>query len=319
MKSSSNRASIIIISGFIILMLTFTANSAFTQDSEKEQCTSLLGELLYKPKLSPEAANSFNAKYNKALKDFRAQPGNPDTHIWLGRRLAYLGDYIKAIRAFSDGAYYFPDDPRFFRHRGHRYITTRKFDLALADFEHAAKMIEGKEDRIEPDGAPNAAGIPVSTLHSNIWYHLGLTQYLLGDFENAFHSYERCYKESDNNDKKVSSGYWLYIIGKRLGKHAYCDKFMDEIGKNMKLIENFAYHQMLVFYKSGKSPEEYGLPINEIMEDPTRAYGLGVWYLIQNNEGGKKKATEIFEKIIKLPSWASFGYITAEAELDHII
>ncbi len=318
MKNSSNRASIIFVSSFIILMLTITANSGFTQDSEKEQCTSLLGEPLYKSKLSPEAANSLNAKYNIALKNFRAQPGNPDTHIWLGRRLAYLGEYIKAIRVFTDGIYYFPDDPRFFRHRGHRYISCRKLDLALADFEHAAKMIEGKEDRIEPDGAPNAAGIPVSTLNSNIWYHLGLTQYLLGDFENAFRSYERCYKESDNNDKKVSSGYWLFIIGKRLEKHAYCDKLMDEIGKDMKLIENFAYHQMLMFYKSGNNPEEYGLPINEIMEDPTRAYALGMWYFLQNNEEGKSKATEIFEKIIKLPTWASFGYIAAEAELAQI-
>lgn len=318
MKSSSKQTTTIFISGFIILMLTFTVNSAFAQDTEKEQCTSLLGKPLYKAKLSPEAANSLNAKYNIALKDFRAQPGNSDYHIWLGRRLAYLGDYVKAIRVFTDGAYYFPDDPRFFRHRGHRYITIRKLDLALADFEHAAKMIEGKEDRIEPDGAPNAAGIPVSTLHSNIWYHLGLTQYLLGDFESAFLSYERCYKESDNNDKKVSSGYWLYIIGKRLGKHAYCDKLLDEIGEDMKLIENFAYHQMLMFYKSGKNPEDYSLPLKEIMDDPTRAYGLGMWYFLQNNEEGKKKATEIFDTIIELPSWASFGYITAEAELAHL-
>ena len=35
-------------------------------------------------------------------------------------------------------------------------------------------MIAGKEDSIEPDGMPNPQNIPVSSLHTNIWYHLGL-------------------------------------------------------------------------------------------------------------------------------------------------
>ena len=158
---------------------------------ETEQGISLLGKPLLKPALNPEAIQSLTGKYNIALENFRSDPGNPEAHIWLGRRLAYLGNFTKAIRVFSDGIYFFPSDARFYRHRGHRYITIRKLDFALEDFEKAAKLIEGKKDKIEPDGAPNAAGIPVSSLHSNIWYHLGLTQYLLEDFEGAFKSYER--------------------------------------------------------------------------------------------------------------------------------
>ena len=76
-----------------------------------------------------------------------------------------------------------PNEPRLYRHRGHRYITIRKFDLAIADLRKASQLIAGKPDEIEPDGAPNKAGIPRSTLQSNIWYHLGLAQYLAGDFE----------------------------------------------------------------------------------------------------------------------------------------
>ncbi len=61
----------------------------------------------------------------------------------------------------------------------------REFDRAIQDFEKAATLIEGTEDKIEPDGLPNAQNIPVSTLHTNIWYHLGLAYYLQHDLENA--------------------------------------------------------------------------------------------------------------------------------------
>jgi tetratricopeptide (TPR) repeat protein len=285
------------------------------EKEEKEQAVSLLGKPLFKPELSEEAKIKLNADYEKALADFRARPGDPDAHIWLGRRLAYLGDYIKAIRVFSDGMYYFPNDARFYRHRGHRFITIRQFEMALEDLEQAAKMIDGQPDQVEPDGAPNQAGIPVSSLHSNIWYHLGLAQYLLGDFEAAFNSFERCYKESDNNDKLVSSAYWLYIISCRLGKDDYAHKILSGIDKDIELIENFAYHELLMFYKSGKTPEKHKLPVEEIMMDPTRAYGLGIWYLLQDDAGSRERGMEIFNKILDLPSWPSFGYIAAEAEL----
>ena len=54
--------------------------------------------------------------------------------------------------------------------------------MAIADLRRASQLVAGKPDEVEPDGAPNKAGIPRSTLQSNIWYHLGLAQYLRGDF-----------------------------------------------------------------------------------------------------------------------------------------
>lgn len=88
--------------------------------------------------------------------------------------MAYLGDYKQAIKIFTEGSVKFPKDARFYRHRGHRFITIRCFDEAIRDFETAAKLVKGKEDEIEPDGLPNARNIPTSTLQSNIFYHLGL-------------------------------------------------------------------------------------------------------------------------------------------------
>ena len=101
-------------------------------------------------------------------------PENVDSIIWFGRRTAYLGKYRDAIAIYTRGIELHPDEARLYRHRGHRYISVREFDRAIDDFTQAVRLIEGTDDQVEPDGLPNAAGIPTSTLHFNIWYHLGL-------------------------------------------------------------------------------------------------------------------------------------------------
>ena len=92
-----------------------------------------------------------------------AKPNDPDAIIWYGRRLAYLGRFREAIDTFTSGAKKFPDDARFYRHRGHRRITVRQFDLAIADFHKAEQLMRNRMDDIEPDGQPNSRNIPTST------------------------------------------------------------------------------------------------------------------------------------------------------------
>ena len=48
------------------------------------------------------------------------------------------------------------------------------------------------------------------------------------------------------------------------------------------------------------------------LKNATLGFGLGNYYL---EKGQKKKAKEIFEKIIAGNQWSSFGFIAAEAEL----
>ena len=76
----------------------------------------------------------------------------------MGRRLGYLWRYQDAIAMFSKGDRAHPNNPKLYRHRGHRYITVRQFDRAIADFEKATTLIKGTPDEIEPDGAPNPTG-----------------------------------------------------------------------------------------------------------------------------------------------------------------
>ncbi len=157
--------------------------------AQTPEAVSLLGKPLVSAPPIGELKTRLEADLAKAQADYDRDPSSADAAIWLGRRLAYLGRFREAIDAYTRGIERHPNEPRLYRHRGHRYITIRKFDLAIADLRLAAQLTAGRPDEIEPDGAPNKAGIPRSTMQSNIWYHLGLAQYLSGDFNAALASY----------------------------------------------------------------------------------------------------------------------------------
>ena len=61
----------------------------------------------------------------------------------------------------------------------------RELDKAVADLERADALVAGTPDQIEPDGQPNPRNIPLTTLQSNIRYHLALAYYLQGNFAKA--------------------------------------------------------------------------------------------------------------------------------------
>jgi alpha-L-fucosidase len=271
------------------------------------QAISLLGEVLY----SADPPSSAIEKYEEAKAEYEREPGNPDALIWYGRRTAYLGNYRKAIKIYTDGIEKFPEDARLYRHRGHRYISILQFDKAIADLERAAVLILGKEDEIEPDGMPNALNIPVSSLHTNIWYHLGLAYYLKNDLENALRVYREGIKDSQNDDMLVATTHWLYMTLRLLGQEDEAEKSLAAIHKDMNVIENQVYHKLCLFYKRELALDDLTDPeFSSVMNDAL-AYGIGNWYFYN---GEKAKAREMYEKILAGKSWASFGNIAAESD-----
>ena len=113
----------------------------------------------------------------------------------------------------------------------------------------ASELIEGTENETEPDGAPNALNIPVSSLHGNIWYHLGLAYYLKQDWDNAYRAYKNGFDAGRNDDNRVSTTHWLYMILQRKGDPEAAAKVLDVISADMNVIENMSYHNLCLFYK----------------------------------------------------------------------
>jgi len=247
--------------------------------------------------------------------NFKADP-SVDNWIWHGRFIAYQGKYNEAIAFYGKGIEKFPNDARLYRHRGHRYISIREFDKAIADFTKAAELRQGMENEIEPDGAPNAQNIPVSSLHGNIYYHLGLAHYLKGELEPALAAYKNAVAASRMDDNIVSGTHWIYMMLRLMGRDEEAKAALEPINKDMKIIENFAYHELCLFYKGEMTLEEVtkagdgALSSNDAVN-----YGIGNWFLYNDDT---EKAREVYVAILAKKGWASFGYIAAEADLNRL-
>ena len=294
----------------MVLSLTFCGKKDQPQN-KKIQGISLLGKLLYSARPSEVLAE----KHKIAEEKYEKNPHVVENIIWFGRRTAYLGEYKMAIQIFTEGIKKFPEDPRLYRHRGHRYISIRKFDKAIDDFKKAVKLTRGQKDRIEPDGMPNARNIPVSTLQGNIWYHLGLACYLKNDLKNALAFYKEGLKVAKNNDSIVSIIHWNYMALRRLREEEEAKELLKPVHAKMDIIENMAYHKLCLFYKGEIKLENLTGPnFSSIMNDAV-LYGIGNWYLYN---GKKEQAKEVYLKILAKKGWASFGYIAAEADFARI-
>lgn len=268
------------------------------------------------PQLSAETRRDFESKLNEARQLFEKDPNSADRIIWLGRRTAYLGRYKDSIRIYTEGIKQFPSDARLYRHRGHRFITLRCFDDAIADFEKAARLIKGRPDEVEPDGLPNARNIPTSTLQSNIWYHLGLAHYLKGDFQRALDAYREAEKVSTNADMLVATTHWLYMTLRRLGREEDGRKTVVAIKDDLEVIENGDYYKLIRLYKGKLKPADVEKEINQpsaSLSNATIGYGLGNWFLYN---GQQARARKLFQQITAGNQWASFAYIAAESELE---
>jgi tetratricopeptide (TPR) repeat protein len=279
---------------------------------EGAEAISLRGDTLAPPPLTGEAAAQRTAELEQARAAWEAHPEDADSIIWYGRRLAYVGRYREAVGAFTRGIERHPNDARLYRHRGHRLVTLRLLDRAVGDLTKAAELVAGEPDEIEPDGLPNAAGIPLSTLHFNIWYHLGLAHYLRGDFPRAEAAYSSCLEVSRNPDLQVATRYWLYLTLRRQGKADAARKLLNGVTPTMEIIENDSYHRLLLLFKGDLAADSVlAAGADDALQNATVGYGVARWYADQGRDGD---AGATIERVLAGSQWAAFGYIAAEAD-----
>jgi tetratricopeptide (TPR) repeat protein len=231
----------------------------------------------------------------------KADPKNIDNIIALGLAQAGIWRYRDAIATYTRGIKLAPENAMLYRHRGHRYISTRQFQKATADLEKAAKL--------------NAKDF-------DIWYHLGLSYYLRGDFARAVTAYESCLAVVDEqmksdpaktDDSLVSIADWLYMAGRRAGQTEKAARLLDRIKPALKVKENSDYYNRLMMFKGMRQEGDLlNLENATPLQIATLGYGVANWHLYN---GRNERAMEIFRKIASGSYWPAFGFIAAEAEL----
>lgn len=264
---------------------------------------------------APEAARRHGAALARAREAVSRDPGDAEALVWVGRQTAYLGRVREAVEVFGRGAERFPEDARFLRHRGHRWLTLRQLGRATLDLTRARALIAGRPDEVEPDGLPNARGVPVSTLGSNVRYHLGLARYLAGEWAAA----EEVLAEevrlaagpAGNPDRLVAASWWLVLALHRQGRGAEAAPLLAAIGPDLDLIENEGYRRLLLLFATGADAagierDAQGATVEAV----TLAYGLGAWHLAR---GRRDAAEAVWRGAVARGPWMAFGRLAAEA------
>lgn len=240
--------------------------------------------------------------------------------VWVGRRLAYLGRTEQAVEWYGARLADFPASYRLLRHRGHRWITLRDFARAEADLTRAWELARAHPDAVEPDGLPNARGVPTGTDRTNILYHLALAQYLQGRFDAARASWERAFRAAaegaHGDDSEVACAYWQHLARARAAEPEAHPDLARGVAVELELLENHAYHRLCLLLTCRLAPEGLGQGpgsgLGEGIDDATLLYGLARWHA----EGGRAgEARLLLERIVRDTPAAAFGHIAAEADL----
>lgn len=271
------------------------------------------GQPLPRPAISSAQQQRLDSQLVAALHSYRLQPG-PDGLIWVARRYGYLGHYDSAIHWLSLGIQQYPTDARLYRHRGHRYLTTRCYPQAVADLEKAAALVQGLPDETEPDGQPNAAGIPTSTLQQNIYYHLGLAYWLQRQWPQARQAWHRCLDLSTNPDAYVSAANWLHLVLRQLGDEAAACRLLGTISPRAQLLENEVYLRILLLYQQKPATDSLLAQLQQQPADVQGATWLYGLYRYLRWRAEPQAAATVKARLLATGQIASFGYIAAEAE-----
>jgi tetratricopeptide (TPR) repeat protein len=297
------------------------------------QARSLLGDTLYPPPVAEGKREEMEQQLREARARWLAAPDDADALIWYGRRLAYLGRFVEAVELFTEGIQRHPDDARMWRWRGHRFITLRQFERAVADLTRASQLIAGRPDEVEPSGMPNARGIDLDTLHENVWYHLALARFLLGDFEGALADWERCRGTVRNDDGRAMCAYWIASAAGRAASIAQAKGVPDratallaqgtaalrDIRPDMDIVEYHGYHRLALAWAGLLQPDELVRELRAQDQDAvdfaTVAFGVAHWHLCRGETEDAEVARRLFEEISRGESWHAFGHIAAEVEL----
>lgn len=217
-------------------------------------------------------------------------PRNIDRIIALGVAQSGVRQYREAISTFTRGLAIAPTNAVLFRWRGHRYLSTREFDRALADLTRGAELD--------------------STIYG-IWYHLGIVKFARRDFAGAVDAFSRALPIAPDSGERAGSTDWLWMSLSRAGRPADAQALLDR--KPDVTPGGNAYDQRLRLYRGQVSPDSVFTPADTSdIAVATLSYGIGNWYLVR---GDTIQARKWFERSIASGGWPAFGFIVSEVEL----
>jgi tetratricopeptide (TPR) repeat protein len=268
-----------------------------------------------------------------------------DRYIIAARLKGYLNRHAEAVDLLTEALEQEPGSARLLRFRGHRRISVRDYAGAIEDLTAAAAQLDRVEDEyemyqneVEKDVVSLLLGRPeqvrpqhltdtvaaaedpavleryMTTLHTGVWYHLGVAQYLDGDLEGCLPSFRAAEQTARHQEGLVASQDWQYMALRRLGRTAEADEVLDRF-RAIDLVEEphlVGYEGRMRLYTGEITPEQlWALCGDNHLRTVTQGYGLGNWHYYN---GEPDKAREVFDGVLATGVKHAFAYLAVEAE-----
>ncbi|GAA2594337.1 hypothetical protein GCM10010399_26200 [Dactylosporangium fulvum] len=265
-------------------------------------------------------------------------------YIIAARLKGYLNKHAEAVSLLSEALELEPGSPRLLRFRGHRRISIRDYQGAIEDLRAAADQLNGVEDEYEmyqpevekdvvslilgrPEDVrpqhltdtmaaadPDALARYNTTLHTSVWYHLGVAQYLDGDLEGCLPSFRAAERSARHQEGVVASQDWQYMALRRLGRADEAEQVLDRF-RQITLVEEdhlVGYEGRMRLYTGEITPEQlWAMCDGDSLKTVTQGYGLGNWHYYN---GDVDKAREVFDGVLKTGVTHAFAYLAVTSE-----
>ena len=226
----------------------------------------------------------------RAERALAADPSNIQRFIDLGIAQSGARQMQEAVQTFTRALPLAPNDAMLYRWRGHRNLSVRNFDRALADLTR---------------------GYGLDSLNYGILYHLGVLRFVRGDFNAAADAFRRAQPRAPDGGELAGSTDWLWMSLQRAGRASEAAAMLAR--RPDSLPTTAAYAKRLRLYRGELAPDALFAPSDTGDVDvATLSFGLGNWYLVK---GDTSRARTQFERSIRSGGWPAFGFIASEAEL----
>ncbi|GGM14953.1 MULTISPECIES: tetratricopeptide repeat protein [Micromonospora] len=267
-----------------------------------------------------------------------------DRYVIAARLKGYLNKHAEAVALLTEALELEPGSARLLRFRGHRRISIGDYAGAIEDLRAAAdqlpgvedeyemyqpevekdvvSLILGRDDRVRPQHLtdtmaaqdPTALDRYNTTLHTSIWYHLGVAQYLTGDFEGCLPSFRAAEESSRHQEGLVASQDWQYMALRRLGRPDEAEQVLDRF-RAVRLVQEdhlVGYEGRMQLYTGEITPEQlWAMCDGNGLKTVTQGYGLGNWHYYQ---GDLDKAREVFDGVLRTGVTHAFAYLAVKSE-----
>jgi tetratricopeptide (TPR) repeat protein len=226
----------------------------------------------------------------RAAAALAADPRNVDRFIQLAVAQSGARQFREAIETLTRGLAIAPDHPMLLRWRGHRHLSVREFNRALADLER---------------------GLRVDSTNYGILYHLGIVRFARAEFGPAAEAFRRAQPHAPDAGELAGATDWLWMSLSRAGRTAEARAMLDRRPDSLPVAN--AYSQRLRLYRGEVGPDGVMTPADTAdVAIATLSFGIGNWYLVR---GDSAQARAWFTRSVRSGGWPGFGFILSEVEL----